>query len=385
MKLAVKGKRIVTAPGKEPEAGVMVVENGKIIAIGRDVESPSGAKLLDIGDHFLYPGFIDASSHLGINKEPFDYMVEIWDGCDTSSPFQPELRVTDGFNPFSSAITKARSVGITTAYAAAGHGMLMDGQGIVFKLVETEEAKDMFLPGTEQLHFCIGDYPLMGSQQAHRPPLTRMALMRMLRGELRRAQGILERKEAAPDEKTEILLRALKREIKVRIYVLAAQDIPLAVELGEEFGLDYILDGLYEAWKLPRFWKKHPQAVLLNGVLCGPMQNTLATKYEISMDNFSVLDQAGCEIVLTADGVTTTRLLPYIAGYAIGAGLPEEKALAAITTLPAKLLGLADRVGTLEVGKDADFTIYDGNALLSTSRCLATYINGEAVFMEIDE
>lgn len=377
-----KCEKIVASPDCTYIPGLMAVENGEIKAIGSEVEIPAGAEVVDFGAACIYPGFIDASSHLGINKEPFDYMEDTWDGCDAGAPMQPQLSVKDGFNPASPAIEKARSVGITIAYAAAGHGMLMDGLGTAFKLRESELAQDLFLADTQQLHLCIGDYPLMGLKQMGRPPMTRMSLMEMLRGELNRVKRIVEAGEDAADEKTAILAKALRREIKVRIYVLAAQDIPLADALGKEFALDYILDGLYEAWKLPAFWKKNPQTVLLNGVPFGPMQNSMAAKYDMSMDNFTTLEQAGCEIVLTADSVTNTRMLPYMAGYAVGEGLSEQMALASITTAPARLLGLSDRIGTLEAGKDADFSVYTGNALLSTSKCLATYVDGIAVYQD---
>ncbi len=378
----IKAKKIVVSPDYVLTPGIMIIEDGKIQAVGTDISYPADAEVLDAGEYEVYPGFIDASSHLGINKEPFDYMEDTWDGCDAGAAMQPHLTVTDGFDPFSPALQSAREVGITTAYAAAGHGMLMDGQGICFKLRESHIAEALFLPETQQLHFCIGDYPLMGFKQKGQPPMTRMSLMDMMRGELRRVQGIIERGEEASDPKTAVLVKALKGEIKVRVYVLAAQDIPLATKLCKEFEMDYILDGLYEAWKLPEFWEANPQTVLLNGIPFGPMQNSMAAKYEMSMDCFSVLEKAGCDIVLTADGVTTTRMLPYMAGYAVGHGLSEGHALASITSLPAKLLGLSERIGSLEAGKDADFSIYTDNALLSTSKCLATYIDGVQVYCD---
>lgn len=295
---------------------------------------------------------------------------------------QPHLTVTDGFDPFSPALMRAKEVGITTAYAAAGHGTLMDGQGICFKLRESHLAEELFIPDTQQMHFCVGDYPLMGFKQKGQPPMTRMSLMDMMRGELRRVKAAMESGGDISDVKTAILAKALRGEIKVRVYVLAAQDIPPAAKLCEEFGLDYVLDGLYEAWKLPEFWKSNPQTILFNGIPFGPMQNSMTVKYEMSMDSFSVLEKAGCDIVLTADGVTTTRMLPYLAGYAVGCGLSAEHALASITTQPAKLLGLSGRIGTLEAGKDADFCIYTGNALLSTSKCLATYVDGVQVYSD---
>ncbi|MCI9639965.1 MAG: amidohydrolase family protein [Emergencia sp.] len=378
----IKAKEIVVSPEKTLTPGTMIVENGKVKEIGTDISYPIGAEIVDAGDYVIYPGFIDASSHLGINKEPFDYMEDTWDGCDAGAAMQPQLTVTDGFNPFSPALERAREVGVTTAYAAAGHGVIMDGQGIAFKLRKSETADEMFLKDTQQLHFCIGDYPLMAFKQKGQPPMTRMALMDMLRSELRRVKGVVESGEEAGDTKTAVLAKALKREIKVRVYVLAAQDIPLAVKLCEEFGLDYILDGLYEAWKLPEFWEANPQMVLLNGVPFGPMQNSMAAKYEMSKECFSVLEKAGCDIVLTADGVTTTRMLPYMAGFALGHGLSLQHALASITTFPAKLLGLSEHIGTLEAGKDADFSIYTANALLSTSKCMATYVDGMQVYCD---
>ncbi len=379
-----KAKTIIVSPDRVLTPGIMIIEDGKIKSIGMSTKYPETAEVVDAGEYEIYPGFIDASSHLGINKEPFNYMEDTWDGCDLGAAMQPQLTTADGFDPFSQAIERARAVGITTAYAAAGHGVIIDGQGIAFKLRKSETADEMFLPGTQQLHLCVGDYPLMGFKQKGQPPMTRMALMDMLYSELCRVKDVVESGEKPADPKTVVLAKALKREIKVRVYVLAAQDIPPAVKLCEEFGLDYILDGLYEAWKLPEFWTAHAQTVLLNGVPFGPMQNSMAAKYDMSMECFSVLEEAGCDIVLTADGVTTTRMLPYMAGFAMGHGLSEKHALASITTLPAELLGLSEHIGTLEEEKDADFSIYTGNALLSTSKCVATYVDGKQVYADAE-
>lgn len=374
------GKLVVRAGMVIPQ-GCMLVEDGKIAAIGQSLPCPEDVEILDFSDFLVYPGFIDAGSRLGVNKEPFDYMADTRDGSDPGDMFYPQLSAADAFNPFAKALDQVRANGVTTVQAVCGPGALMDGTGEVFKLKKAETSREMLVPGHGQLCITVGDLPAKAGSQMHRPPQTRMSAMQMLRARFDTAREILESgKEDSADPVSKALLPALKKEQKVRIYAHAAMDLTAAVKFGDKYGLDYILCGGFEAWKTPHFWEEHPVDFLLSAIPIGPMATTIKDWYDFSLDNARVLTQAGCRLALTADEVTITARLPYIAGYLTGSGLTNDRALRAITETPAAFLGIADRCGTLEEGKDADFSVWNGDALSSTSKCLAAYIEGQEIY-----
>jgi hypothetical protein len=149
---------------------------------------------------------------------------------------------------------------------------------------------------------------------------------------------------------------------------------------ADEYKLDYAIDGAFEAWRLPQTLGERRPAFVLTAFPFGPMQNGIRDKYEYRMTTAAKLAELGCPVALTVRDVSNTKMLRYLAGFAIAHGLSPEKALASITIEAARVLGLDGRIGSLESGKDADFAVFDGDALLSTTRCLATYIEGEPVY-----
>lgn len=371
---AVKAGMIFPVTAPPIPSGVMLIRDGKIMALGEGIPIPEGAAVLDYSNAYLYPGFIDAGSHLGVNKEPYNYFEDVLDGTDASSPFAAGLHSADAFDAFSPAISRARSAGITTCYIAAGHGNIIDGQGICAKLRNSATGSNMLLPGTEQVNITLGDLPVRSYAHKNQAPMTRMAVYQMLRDKFREASK-------NPDDESLTPIRLLlEKKLRARIYCSAAQDVERAVLLGEEFDLDFVIDGAHEAWKLPGFLKEHHMPVVLNGAPFGPVLTQVAGWYDFSLDNAAVLADSGCPLSLTADESASTALLPYMAGFLISRGLSALKALEAITIRPAEVLGLQERTGSLEAGKDADFTVYSGDALVSTSRCLGTYIEGQNVF-----
>lgn len=379
--LVVKTGQLIVKTGTILPEGMLQIEDGKITAVGQNLSIPADAELLDYSSSLIYPGFIDACSQLGVNKEPFDYMTDTRDGSDGGAPMAPGLLAEDAFDPYAATLDMVRSNGITTIHAICGPGSLIDGQSASFKLKKAETSADMRIPHSRQMCFTVGDLPVKGSAPMHKPPMTRMSAASMLRSKLSQARQALEKgTEETADPDTRALIPVLKKEQKARFYCHAAQDLAMAVSLGEEFHLDYVLSGGFEAWKLPEFWKAHPAPFLLAAIPFGPMMNLISTWYDFSLNNAGVLFKAGCPLALTASEVTHTARLPYMAGYLSTRGLDPEAALRSITEVPARILGLADRIGTLEVEKDADFTVWNGDALLSTSRCLASYIEGTAVY-----
>lgn len=383
--LALQAAKIVPVTAPVIENGTILIADGKIEAVGKtaEVPIPEGYEIIDYADAVIYPGLIDASSHLGVNKEPFNYYSENRDGADSGSMISPELKAADAINPADRALEAARRFGITCVYSAVGHGNLVDGQGIVMKLKKAETAGQLCLAGTEQMNMTLGSYVLSCAAQEKKPPHTRMGMMQMVRKALEDAKKLA----AAPAQEQEkagtaerLMAMLLRRERKARIYCETAQDMVLAVELAEEFGLDYILDGAQEAFLLPEFLKEHRPAVVLKGIPFGPMQTTVAGNYGLDLGTAARLSEWGCPLALTADDVTNTARLPMIAGIQCAYGLSEEEALRALTITPAKLLGIDHRTGSLEKGKDADLAVFAGDLLDTLSPCLAAYADGEQIY-----
>lgn len=369
----VKAKKIYTVTGPVVEHGALYMEEGRIKAVSPGNDVPSDARIIDLSDFTIYPGFIDPASHLGIGKEPLNFRTEDIGSADLSNPLSPELRTEDGIDPFSPALDLVRAEGVTTCYAAPGPGSLIDGQGISFKLRHAETPKDMCIAGSEQMHFSLGDIPVTTFKAKNQAPMTRMAATHMLRKEFDRVL-------AKPDDGAAPLFRTLCGGMRARFFCLSAQDIWAAMQFADEYKLDYAIDGAFEAWRLPQTLGERRPAFVLTAFPFGPMQNGIRDKYEYRMTTAAKLAELGCPVALTVRDVSNTKMLRYLAGFAIAHGLSPEKALASITIEAARVLGLDGRIGSLESGKDADFAVFDGDALLSTTRCLATYIEGEPVY-----
>lgn len=374
-KLAVKAGKLVTGTGDVREHAVLYCEDGVIKEIVSDGDRTYDCPTVDASDAFVYPGFIDAFSHVGLNKEPYRF-GEPLDGVETSSPFSPDLNARDSFNPFAPGLDAVRSAGITTCYAAVGPATLISGQGVSFKLRKTQNAEEMFISDSEQMHFSVRWLNLWSFSPQPQPPVTRMGVLHKLRGELDKAKEIAEKGEAPLSP----LAKVVSGKMKARFYCMEAQDIASSIKLAESYGLDYAIDGAFEAWKIPDILKEYHCPVVLTAYPFSPVQNAWREMIDYSQYTAAVVEGSGCPLALTADSVANTKMLPYLAGFSISRGLSPEKALAAITLEAAKVLGIDHRVGSLEVGKDADFCIYSGDGLLSTSRCLKTFVDGQLVY-----
>lgn len=385
--LAIKCGRLIPVTAPAIDNGVMIIEDGKIKALGgADTPIPTGAEIIDASDRWVYPGLIDAASHLGVNTEPYDFESGGRDGMDISEPLNPHFRAADAINPFDEALERVRRAGVTTAFAALGPGCVIDGVGTAIKLRPAEAACEMILPDTEQLCVTLGDEAIMyfGGMQK-RPPRTRMAVIELLRDVLLRAKERAEAEEPpkTPDRKLDALLPYVRGERLVRFECLRADDITTAVTLAEELGLKYAIVGATEAHKVAGFLREHKAPVIVEAVPAGPMRcMTMLEAYDADFATAGILEKGGNLCALTMNEVTLTDVLAISAGFATAYGLSPQAALEALTIGPARLLGLENRVGSLEVGKDADVAVFTGDALLNTSRCVMTLIDGKTVWTE---
>lgn len=413
--------------GTLPQA-VILIEGGKIVALEERLELPPGTQVVDASALTVMPGLVDAHTHLGLQREG----LGVPDANEDTAPLNPHLRVLDAFDPLDEALADACRAGVTTVGVLPGSTMsfsspverisVIAGQGAVVKTLSRGEPVVLREPAALKLAF--GDHPKRTFAEKKAPPATRMNIVGMLReslvgarlyGEARAAAGPaggpreagnasrgggarggeqsgpageptasgLPHRPAPPeyDLKKEALLSLLRREFPARAHVNRAQDILAALRLAEEFGFDLVLDHVTEGYLVA-------DAIARRGVPCvvGPLPFARRGPElkNISLANPARLAAAGVRLAITTDSPTyPAGYLPVHAGMAVREGLPYEEALRAITISAATILGVADRVGSLEPGKDADLVGFTGDPLQATSRVGLVVVSGEIVTGEV--
>ena len=379
--IAITNGKIVTVTGETYENGTVLVEKGKITAVGANVAIPADAEVIDVKGGWVTPGFIDAHTHISNFNEPDTMPALCKDGNEMSDPITPQVRASDAINPCDYAIEKVRNAGFTTVCTLPGSANVCGGTGIVYKL-RGHTAEEMIIPGTEQMKFALGENPKRVYGTKNQMPMTRMGTAALLRQTFYDAKNYSDAllkaekdpsKAPKPDFKLDALVPVMRREMKCRIHAHRADDICTAIRICKEFDLDFSIEHATEGYKITDVLRD-------SGVTCVVGPHLLApAKQEtqgISLRNAAVLSDAGVPICLTADGGSMTQYLPATAGILIARGLQEEAAFRALTIQPARLLGIADRVGSIEVGKDADLAVFSGHPFNSMNRCLLTMING---------
>ena len=279
-----------------------------------------------------------------------------------------------------------REAGFTTLYTGPGSANLIGGTGMAIKL-RGRTAEEMAIPGTEAMKMALGENPkrCYGSQK--RIPSTRMGNASVMREAFIEAQNYLNKIERAKEEagdkepklpdrnlKLEALGKVLKREMKARIHAHRADDIMTAIRIAEEFNLDYSIEHCTEGYKVADILAEKQVTCVVGPMLMGPSKHEL---WEVKLETAGILTKAGVRVCLQADSAAATRWLPIHVGLVIKHGMPEEEAFKAVTIYPAELIGIADRVGSLEVGKDADIAIFDGHPFCNFTKCELTMIDGK--------
>lgn len=393
---AITGGRVVTITKGVIEGGTVIITDGKITAVGKDLPIPQGAKVVDAAGKWVTPGLIDAHSHMGIFGEPTTEMTS--DGNEMTDPITPHVRAMDAVNPADPAFRDTLTAGLTAAWTGPGSGNVIGGTGIVVKLIPSKSIEEMMIPGSESMKMALGENPKRVYGSSKKFPMTRMGNAASLREALIKAQGYLDKIRKAeadaekeskekgtpvepkyPDRdlKLEMLGRCLRRELRCRIHCHRADDILTAIRIAEEFNLDITIEHTTEGWKVA-------DVLAAKAIPCTVGPNDLyRAKLELEnfrLDNAAILAKAGVKIAIQVDAFSTTRWLPVHAGMLVRFGLDEAEALKAVTINAAEVLGLGDRLGSLEPGKDADIAIFNGHPFCSMTRCEKVFINGREVY-----
>lgn len=383
--IALTNCKAVTITNGILENAVILVEDGKIKNVGVDVEIPADAEVMDLCGKWVTPGLIDAHCHFSAMSEPRTRGMGD-DGNETTNPVTAHIRIIDALDPFGIAYEVVRKAGFTTCYTMPGSANVIGGTGIAFKLKDGRCIEDIIIPGTEMMKMALGENPkgVYGGQK--RMPMTRMGTGAVLREALFEAKQYSDELLAETPEKKvkrnfklDALVPVVRGEMRCRIHCHRADDIMTAVRIAEEFGLDFIIEHATEGHKIADILAEKKVTCVV-----GPMR-LIPSKMEVwncTIENPAILEKAGVEFALTADAETATRWLPEETGVAMAYGLSEEMAFKALTINPAKILKLDDRIGSLEVGKDADLAIFDGHPFSNMTRCKATMIDGKFYFNE---
>jgi imidazolonepropionase-like amidohydrolase len=373
MKILLKNATVYPITSEPLKNGDVLIDNGKIIKIGKNLQTDSTVKIIECNQLYLLPGFIDVHTHLGLYDEGTGWAGN--DANETAEAMTPHIRAIDGVYPLDPAFSDAIKSGITTAHVMPGSANVIGGTTSVIKTTGKNVNK-MIVQEIAGLKLALGENPKRIHSQGNNDSITRMGIMGMLREAFYKAIHT-----DNPDNlRVAPLVMALKREIPVRIHAHRADDIITALRLAEEFNLDLRIEHCTEG---------HLIASEFSGmnlkVSVGP---TLTRRSKIELKNktwktYQELTNNGVEVSITTDHpYTPIQYLNICAGIAVREGLSEQKALEGITILPARNLKLDHQLGSLEEGKDADLVLWSHHPFHYLAKPKWTMISGEIVFSE---
>jgi imidazolonepropionase-like amidohydrolase len=378
----IKNGRIKTMTGKE-FSGSILIEGTKIAALGEHLEAPPEARVIDAAGCWVLPGFIDAHCHVGIGEEI--YREEGDDLNEVSDPLTPEARAIDGINPEDKGFQDARLGGVTTVFSSPGSGNVIGGTGVVLKTAGKVVDK-MLLREPAGLKVAFGENPKFVYGEQKKMPMTRMGIASLLRQALADAQTYKEKMvlgESDPEQKPErdlgleVLNLVLARKIPLRAHAHRTDDIMTAIRIAREFKTDLVIEHCTEGHKIAEELAEYGYPVIVGPSLINRAKVELKDK---TFQTAGILAKAGLKVALMTDhSVTPIEHLPLCAALAVKDGMSEEDALKAITINAAEILGVADRVGSLEVGKDADIVIWSEHPLALMARPRYVLIDGTII------
>lgn len=386
--LVLKNGNVMTMAGPA-FVGDVAIENGKIVAVGQSL-SYSDAEVRDVTGMTVMPGIVDPHCHIGMWEDAMGF--EGADGNECTNPITPELRAIDAINPYDRCFEEAAAGGVTTCVTGPGSANVIGGQFVAIK-THGDSVEDMVLRFPVAVKAAFGENPKRVYNGKNQTPSTRMATAALMRKALIEAQEYnekLEKGKADPEKMPErnlgkeILARVIRRELPMKIHAHRADDILTAIRICREFKLRYTLDHCTEGYLITDKLKE-ALGEDCEGIIVGPL---LTDRSKIELKNLSfkapkVLEQAGIEYAMMTDHpVTPEQYLPICTAVAVREGASEEGALKAITINAAKITGIADRVGSIEVGKDADIAVFSGHPFDFRSRCVLTLVNGKVAHEE---
>jgi len=381
--ILIKNGTVLTMAKETIENGCVLVDEGKIKYVGKEKNIDGDLEVIDANGGYIMPGMIDAHCHLGLWEDGVGF--EGADGNEATDPITPHLRAIDGINPMDKTFKEAYENGITCVCTGPGSANVISGSFSVIKTFGKRIDK-MIVKETAAIKVAFGENPKSTYHEKHEMPTTRMGIAALLRETLFKAKEYLEAKENAEEDddkpdfdmKYESLIPVLKREIPLKVHAHRADDMFTAIRIAREFNIDLTLDHCTEGHLIVDELKEEGYPLIVGPSLS---ERSKVELRELTFETAGILNKAGMDIAIMTDhGVIPIQYLPLCAALAAKHGMDEMEALKAITINPAKILKIDDKVGSLEVGKDADIVVLDKHPLDVMAKTQYVLIDGKVVF-----
>lgn len=380
--ILIKNGTIYTITGEVIENGSILIADQKIKEIGKDIKQSDDMEIIDAKGCIVTPGFIDSHTHLGLWESAIGF--EGADGNEAKDPITPHMRAIDAINPMDITFEEARNAGITSTSTGPGSANILGGTFVAIKTAKANRIEDLVIKDPVAMKCAFGENPKNCYNNQNKMPTTRMAVAAMFRETLEKAKLYMQKYEAAENDKAKepdfdarlhALMPVLKKEIPLKAHAHRADDMFTAIRIAKEFDLDITLDHATDGHLIVDELKKA-------NISCnvGPSFGH-RSKFELknlTFDTPGILNKAGIKVAIITDAqVTPLHSLPLLAGLAVKHGMDELEALKAVTINPAEIIGIDGRVGSLEVGKDADIVIWEGHPFAIDTEVNTTIINGK--------
>lgn len=365
---------IHTITGNPIQNGWIRTQDGIIKEIGSGLKQPQqGEEVLDVQGAGVFPGFVDAHTHLGMWEDGLSFEGD--DGNEETDPITPQLRAIDAINPIDRCFSEALAAGVTTVVTGPGSANPIGGQLAAIKTYGTC-IDEMIVKAPVAIKMALGENPKSVYHGKNQTPSTRMATASLIREELYKARRYMEDLQRSEDDedfdapeldmKSEALLPALKGDIEVHFHAHRIDDIDTAIRIAKEFHLNYVIVHGTEGHLITSRLLKEGTRVLAGPFLCDRSKPELKN---LTPANPGILSNAGVPTAIITDHpVIPLQYLPICAALAVREGMKYEDALKSITINPAIICGIDDKVGSIEVGKDADLVVFETNPLEMTSK-----------------
>ncbi len=387
--LYIKNAKILTMTGVDYESGFIGIRDGKISAIGNMAfmpESEASDTVIDAKEMVLIPGLVDSHSHIGMIEDSVGFEGD--DVNEMTDPVTPHLRAIDGIFHADRAFEEARQNGVTTVVTGPGSANVIGGQFAALKTYG-RTVDEMVIKAPCAMKIAFGENPKTVYHEKHQAPTTRMATAAVLREQLFKAREYLdaltdyendkeENDKPEFDMKLNAMIPVIKGELVVKAHAHRADDILTAIRIAKEFNLDITLDHCTEGWLIADILKNYGCDVILGPILTDRSKIELRNQ---SLKAPGILAKAGVNVSIMSDHPEVpNQHLMLCATLAHREGMAQEDALKAITINAAKSVRLEKRIGSLEVGKDADMVLYTSHPFDYMSKVKMTFINGRLVY-----
>jgi imidazolonepropionase-like amidohydrolase len=384
--ILIKNGKVITMAGKTYDNGCVLIESGKIVKVSDNINETNDMKVIDVNGGWIMPGIIEAHCHIGLSEEGIRFEGD--DINEATNPITAHLRAIDAINPLDEGFKDAIAGGITSVMTGQGSANVCGGK-FVFMKTSGDCVDDMIVKTEAAMKVAFGENPKRVYSSKQVSPSTRMATAAILREALTKALNYKNKKEEAIkkeeyfdiDLKQECFIDVLDKKIPLKAHAHRADDILTAIRIAKEFDLNMTLDHCTEGHLIPDYIKKSGFSAIVGPSL------TNKSKVELRNRTFKtagILNKNGVQVAITTDHpVIPIQYLPICAGFAAKEGLDIEEGLKAITINAAKICGVEERLGSIEVGKDADIAIFTGNPMEVFTETLYTIINGKIVYSNI--